>query len=147
MPTTIRPAKLEDVPAIVAIEQASPSAAHWTPEQYNKVIVEGVVLVAEETGNPRGFICAKAVAAEWEIENVVVDSRFLRHGFADELLRKLVQRAQDKAASAILLEVRQSNVPARRLYEKHGFRESGRRPRYYPDPMEDAILYKLQFDR
>jgi ribosomal-protein-alanine N-acetyltransferase len=76
-----------------------------------------------------------------------VAAQFLRHGIADELLRELIQRAQSEAASAALLEVRESNLPARRLYEKHRFREVGRRRMYYKDPPEDAILYTLRFDR
>jgi [ribosomal protein S18]-alanine N-acetyltransferase len=59
----------------------------------------------------------------------------------------LIQRAENEAASAILLEVRESNLPARRLYEKHGFRGVGRRQVYYMDPTEDAILYALRFAR
>jgi [ribosomal protein S18]-alanine N-acetyltransferase len=154
MPVTIRSATLNDVSAILAIERQAPSAAHWTSEQYNNLLGSGVVLVAEqaaeesskESGKLSGFICAKAVANEWEIENVVVAAAFLQRGVANELLRELILHAQKAAASAILLEVRESNRPARRLYEKHGFREVGRRPSYYGDPAEDAILYALRFD-
>jgi ribosomal-protein-alanine acetyltransferase len=171
MPVAIRSARLNDVPAILAIERQAPSAAHWTSEQYNKLVdndnESGVVLVAEaanehadehpdehapapcknrkERGTLCGFICAKAVAGEWEIENVVVAAEFLRRGIANELVRELMQRAQSEAASAILLEVRESNRPARGLYEKQGFREVGRRRAYYRDPAEDAILYALRF--
>jgi [ribosomal protein S18]-alanine N-acetyltransferase len=151
MPVAIRSAALNDVPAILASEQQAPGAAHWTLEQYEKLVGSGVVLVAEEAaeeaGRFCGFICAKAVASEWEIENVVVAAAFLRRGIADELVRELIQCAENEAASAILLEVRESNLPARRLYEKHGFREVGRRRGYYRDPVEDAILYALRFNR
>jgi len=151
MPVAIRSAALTDVPAILVIEQQAPGAAHWTSEQYRKLVGSGVVLVAEdaaeETGKLCGFICAKAVASEWEIENVVAAAAFLRRGIANKLVRNLIQRAENEAASAILLEVRESNLPARRLYEKHWFREVGRRREYYRDPVEDAILYALRFDR
>ncbi len=162
MPIPIRSAALNDVSAILAIERSAPSAAHWTSEQYAELIGSGVVLVSEEAvsektvseeavadeaGQISGFICAKPVAGEWEIENVVVAAKFLRHGIANELLRKLIQRAESEAASAILLEVRESNLPARQLYEKHRFREVGRRRGYYKDPPEDAILYALRFKR
>jgi len=151
MPVAIRSAAFNDVPAILAIEQRALGAAHWTAEQYKKLVGSGVVLVAEETGEEAGmlcgFVCAKAVAGEWEIENVVVAAAFLRRGIADELVRELILRAENEAASAILLEVRESNLPARRLYEKLGFREVGRRRLYYRDPVEDAILYALRFDR
>jgi ribosomal-protein-alanine N-acetyltransferase len=150
MPVTIRSAALKDVPAILALERSAPEAAHWTSEQYNKLVESGVVLVAEEevekAGKLCGFVCAKAVAGEWEIENVAVSAELLRRGIADELVRELIHRAKNDAA-AVLLEVRESNLPARRLYEKHGFRKVGRRPLYYRDPPEDAILYALGFDR
>ena len=147
MPATIRPAALNDVPAILAIEQQAPGAAHWTADEYSNLVGSGVVLVAEEAGKLCGFVCAKAIAGEWQIENVVVAAEFLRRGIANQLVRELIQRAASEAASAILLEVRESNLPARRLYEKQGFREVGRRRVYYRNPMEDAILYALRFDR
>ncbi len=151
MPVTIRSAAPEDVPAILTIEQLAPGAAHWTSEQYNKLVDSGVVLVSEEAakqaGKLCGFVCAKAVAGEWEIENLAVSAEFLRRGIATELVRALIHRAENDAASAILLEVRESNLPARHLYEKHGFRKVGRRLLYYRDPVEDAILYALRSGR
>jgi len=146
MPLAIRSARLNDVPALLAIEQQAPDAAHWSSEQYNKLVGSGVVLVGEEAGMLCGFVCAQAAAGEWEIENVVVAAGMLRRGIAGELVRELIQRARSEAAPAILLEVRESNLPARRLYEKHGFREVGRRRAYYRDPVEDAILYALRFE-
>jgi len=146
MLVAIRAAALNDVPAILAIEQQSPGAAHWTREQYNKLVGSGVVLVAEEAGQLCGFVCARAVAGEWEIENVVVAAEFLRRGIANELMRALIQRAKNEVASAILLEVRESNLAARSLYEKHGFREVGCRRVYYRDPVEDGILYALRLE-
>jgi len=107
MSVTIRSAALDDIPIILAIERQSPSAAHWTAEQYHKLVGDGVVLFAEcapsagqerkEQGSPCGFICAKAVAGEWEIENVVVAAEFLRRGVADELMRGLIQGRGMKA--------------------------------------------------
>jgi ribosomal protein S18 acetylase RimI-like enzyme len=103
MPVVIRSASLNDVPAILAIEQQAPGAAHWTAEQYRKLVGSGVVLVAEdaaeETGKLCGFICAKAVASEWEIENVVVAAACVRRGMANELVRELIDRAVGEAAS------------------------------------------------
>jgi [ribosomal protein S18]-alanine N-acetyltransferase len=146
MPGAIRSAVLNDVPAILAIEQQAPGAAHWTRDQYNELVSSGVVLVAAEAGRLCGFVCAQAVAGEWELENVVVATGFLRRGIANELMRMLIQRAKAEAASAILLEVRESNRAARTLYEKHRFREVGRRPAYYENPAEDGILYTLRLE-
>ena len=143
MALAIRSATLNDVPAILVLERQAPSAAHWTPAQYNELVNRGVVLVAEaeERGKLCGFVCAKAVLGEWEIENVVVAAEFLRRGVASELMRGLIQRAKSEAATVIRLEVRESNLPARALYVRHGFREAGRRRSYYRGPAEDAILY------
>jgi ribosomal-protein-alanine acetyltransferase len=141
MPPAIRSAKLDDLPAILAIEQQAASAAHWRAEEYEKLVKTGVVLVAEQAGKVRGFVCAKAVGDEWEVENVAVATEFLRQGIADQLMCALVEQAEKGATSRILLEVRESNQPARRFYEKHAFREVGRRPTYYNHPLEDAILY------
>ena len=148
MPVTIRTAVLNDVPPILAIERQALRAAHWAPERYSELVDSGsgVVLVAEETDQPCGFACARAVVGEWEIENLVVAAEFLRRGVAGELMRGLIQRAKSAAASVIRLEVRESNLPARALYLKHGFQEAGRRRMYYQFPAEDAILYSLRPD-
>jgi len=146
----IRSATLNDLPAIQALEQQAPTASHWTLPQYEKLLSDGVVLVAEQGGHLRGFLCAQNVAVEWEIENVVVATEFRRRGIANALVRALIERARSQKANPLLgevrLEVRESNAPARRLYEKHGFREAGRRRAYYLNPLEDAILYALQLN-
>jgi ribosomal-protein-alanine N-acetyltransferase len=133
------------------MEQQAPIAAHWTSAQYSKLVIDGVVLVAElgseDAAKLCGFICAQPVAGEWEIQNVVVDAGFLRRCIASALMLALIQRAREEHASAVLLEVRESNLAARGLYEKHGFREVGRRRLYYQVPSEDAILYALRFER
>jgi ribosomal-protein-alanine N-acetyltransferase len=146
MPVILRSATLDDVPAILAIEQQAASAAHWPFGQYERLLESGFVWVAEQEGKLCGFVCAKAVADEWEIENVVVAGEFLRQGIADRLMQALIDQAEKGAASRILLEVRESNRPARQLYEKHAFREVGRRREYYRNPLEDAILYALRCD-
>ncbi len=147
MTVTVRSADLTDVPALLAIEQQALGAAHWTFDEYTKLVNSEIVLVAEEAGRICGFICAKTVAGEWEIENVVVAEEFLRRGVASALIHDLIRRAESGLAAAILLEVRESNLAARRLYEKHGFREIGRRRGYYQSPAEDAILYSLKLGR
>jgi ribosomal-protein-alanine N-acetyltransferase len=166
MPFAIRSATLADVPAILAIERQSARAAHWSQDEYEKLVKSGVIWIAEQMNVKQvaepaiaeqgadpsaklcGFVCVKAVAAgreiDWEIENIVVATEFQRQGIADQLMRALIGQAQTLAASTILLEVRESNLAARRLYEKHGFRKSGRRRNYYNNPLEDAILYALR---
>ena len=142
MPATIRPAKPSDIPEILAIEQQAPAASHWSYQQYSKLLETGSILVAEDEGAICGFVCARVAADEWEIENIVVAGAFRRRGVASELLRRILDKAGPRPGSAVFLEGRDSNLPARRFYEKHGFQQVGRRPRYYQKPEEDAILYR-----
>jgi [ribosomal protein S18]-alanine N-acetyltransferase len=74
----------------------------------------------------------------------VVAERARRRGVADGLLEGLLRYVRATRGTVIWLEVRESNHPARRLYLKHGFHETGRRPRYYNSPLEDALLYELR---
>ena len=62
-----------------------------------------------------------------------------RRGLGTGLMRKLLQEALAQGARLMTLEVRAGNGAARRLYEKLGFRETGRRPRFY-EGKEDAVL-------
>jgi ribosomal-protein-alanine N-acetyltransferase len=142
-PATIRTAALEDIPAILAIEQSTPMAVHWSAEQYQARIGNGKAcfLVAESQGQIVGFLCANIVVGEWEIENVVVDETSRRHGLGSQLMRAVIARWQKSGSTVLLLEVRESNVAARALYARHSLHETGRRRAYYRDPVEDAVLY------
>jgi [ribosomal protein S18]-alanine N-acetyltransferase len=139
----IRPAISADVSAIVAIEQQAPGASHWTAQEYERVLISEVVLVAEEGGAVVGFLCAKQAADDWELENIAVAPAFQRRGVAGELLRAWIGRFCQRVSFTVFLEVRESNLPARRFYEKNGFVEVGRRRQYYRQPDEDAVVYKL----
>jgi ribosomal-protein-alanine N-acetyltransferase len=55
----------------------------------------------------------------------------------------LLSAARETNSDSVFLEVRESNVAARSLYEKAGFEQEGRRKSYYTNPMEDAVLYRL----
>jgi ribosomal-protein-alanine N-acetyltransferase len=90
---------------------------------------------------------ARHIASEWELENVVVSSTERRNGIGRRLLRALIDAASQSASESIFLEVRESNLPARRFYQKTGFQQAGVRKGYYRDPPEDAILYRLEVSK
>ena len=142
----IRLATPSDIPAIQDLEKRADTAAHWSDETYQKLLVanagERVVLVADHNGSVSGFLVVRAGQHEWELENVVVDLNIRRRGIASALIHNLVERAREADVEHIFLEVRQSNVSARSLYAKTGFVECGRRSRYYQKPEEDAICYR-----
>jgi len=142
----IRNANPADIPELMRIEQASTSAAHWAEDRYKTLFNESaprrLTLVIEDQGLT-GFLVANAASADWEIENVVIAEKMRRRGRGRALLFELLQRARAQKATLIFLEVRESNLPARRLYENLGFGQIASRPRYYSHPEEDAILYRF----
>jgi len=143
----VRAAIPEDLPHIRAIEQQASTAAHWSEREYEALFASdaptriGLVAI-EESSTPQlaGFVIARCTLDAWEIENVVVGEKHRRHGIGTKLIQELLRRASKGGAVSVLLEVRDSNVAARRLYETLGFSEQGRRRNYYQQPGEDAIL-------
>ena len=142
----VRPAIPADVAALVALARACPTAAHWGDAEYARIFQAGavprIVLVAEESA-VAGFIVARTVGPEWELENIVVSPELQKRGIGLQLISSLRAQASARQAEAIVLEVRASNQPAQSLYRRAGFAENGRRPAYYANPTEDAVLYRL----
>ena len=148
----IRPATIADIFSIMQLERRSATAGHWTEEQYRHAFQrEGatrLVLIAEEISTQAetgalGFLVAQHLPPEWELENVVVAPTARRNGLGKRLLNELLAAAKKTDSTAVFLEVRESNVPARTLYEKAGFEQTGRRKAYYTNSSEDAVLYCL----
>jgi [ribosomal protein S18]-alanine N-acetyltransferase len=160
----IRPATVADIPHIMRLERQSATAAHWTDEQYRQLFQSESsprLLLVVQAAPPRstglksgadagsgivGFLIAHHLGPEWELENIVVAPTARRKGLGKQLLNSLLAAARDKNSNSVFLEVRESNSGARTLYEKAGFRQTGRRKSYYTSPLEDAILYRWTLD-
>ena len=145
---TIRLASEDDIPALIDLERQAFTSAHWSEELYRSFFSEHqwrLVLLAQSAGDnkPVGFLVAQCVDAEWELENIVVAPAQQRKGLGGQLLAAMISKARDGKGEAVFLEVRASNTPARALYEKTGFRQTGMRKSYYQNPLEDAVLYRL----
>jgi ribosomal-protein-alanine acetyltransferase len=154
----IRGAGPADIRLMSQLERFTPTAAHWTKQQYTELFLRGeggaerLILVGEATevfDSPPtplkvflGFLAARHVAQEWELENIVIAPSALRRGLGTRLLDALLTKARETNSECVFLEVRESNAPARSLYEKAGFQQTGRRKSYYANPQEDAILYR-----
>lgn len=93
-----------------------------------------------------GYVVARAVADEGEILNLAVAPAGRRHGVGRALVRAVLHALGTRGVRDVFLEVRESNAAARALYAAHGFREVGRRPRYYRRPAEDAIILRAAID-
>jgi [ribosomal protein S18]-alanine N-acetyltransferase len=151
----VRRATAADVNVMMDLERQSPSAAHWSPQQYEDLFVatsgeeqsqRSAWIVEEEGEEPEllAFLIAHRIDAEWELENIAVAGAVRGRGVGTRLMGEFVAHARAEKGSGIFLEVRESNEGARALYGKMGFEETGLRKSYYSDPAEDAILYQLR---
>jgi ribosomal-protein-alanine N-acetyltransferase len=134
--------RVGDLPAIHAIEQAS-FRSPWPPNAYRSEL---------ETNRLANYLVARiddeivAYGGMWimvdeaHITTFAVHPAWRRQRIGERLLLAFLDIARDRHAAEATLEVRLSNLPARRLYEKYGFRPVGLRPRYYSDDNEDALI-------
>ena len=138
----IEPMRMEDLPAVHAIERASFDAP-WPPEAYqhdletNRLAQYLVARVGDEIAAYGGMWL---MVDEGHIITFAVHPDWRRQHIGERLLLAFLDLAADRGAHEATLEVRLSNLPARRLYEKFGFRPVGLRPRYYSDNGEDALI-------
>lgn len=131
-----------DIPAVHAIERAS-FAVPWPDDAYRNELATNRLasyIVARADDAVVGFAGLWVMVDEAHVTTFAVDPRWRRLGVAQRLLLGLLDIAVARRAREATLEVRLSNVPARRLYEKFGFRPVGIRPRYYSDNGEDALI-------
>jgi ribosomal-protein-alanine N-acetyltransferase len=90
-----------------------------------------------------GYLSFWSVREEMQLLDLAVHPRYRSRGHGSYLLARMIDLACSRGISRIWLEVRVSGSSARRLYEKFGFLESGRRKNYYTDPAEDAMVMSL----
>ena len=103
-------------------------------------------LVALNDDRVAGYVGSQTVVGETDMMNVAVHPDFRRQGIAEALVLALVAELQKIGSNCLTLEVRASNEPARQLYEKLGFYQIGRRPKYYRNPREDALILRKEWD-
>lgn len=90
-----------------------------------------------------GYICFRMFSGEIHLMNIAIHPKKRGNGFGRHLLAKMIEAGRSGGAETAWLEVRPSNIMARFLYKKTGFKETGRSPRYYDDTNEDAIVMSL----
>jgi ribosomal-protein-alanine N-acetyltransferase len=138
----IRPMEVADLPAVQLIERVS-FATPWPTQAYrqeletNRLAHYLVALMGDEVVAYGGIWL---MVDEAHITTFAVHPGFRRRKIAERLLLALLDLARERMAREATLEVRLSNLPARRLYERYGFRPVGIRPRYYSDNNEDALI-------
>ena len=138
----VEPMRFEDLEAVHRIERAS-FRTPWPPHAYRAELETNRLaqyLVARVGDEVVGFAGMWLMVDEGHITTFAVAPEWRRQGIGEWLLLALLDLARSRAAREATLEVRLSNMAARRLYEKYGFRPAGLRPRYYSDDNEDALI-------
>jgi ribosomal-protein-alanine N-acetyltransferase len=135
----IRRLVFADLPSVIAIERR----AFPTPWSLAMFVLElskpeGICLAARRNDQMVGYIICSRFDQVWHIMNVSVDPELQRRGIATSMIDEVLGRVGPEGQ--ITLEVRPTNSGAIALYEKFGFLAAGRRPRYYQDNGEDALI-------
>ncbi len=140
----LRPMRSDDLFKVAEIERRVFSDP-WSAEAFKAGLSAGnqLYLVLDDEGNIAGYCGAMFVLDECEILNIAVDDVYRRNGLATLMLEAVIGLAIENGIKKFTLEVRDSNTPARSLYEKCGFVKVGVRRGYYTSPKEDAILMDL----
>ena len=102
-------------------------------------------LVAMEGETLVGYVGSQSVLGESDMMNIAVHPEHRRKGIAEALVVALVEELAKRGNHSLMLEVRPSNGPAIALYEKLGFSQVGRRPNYYRNPKEDALILRKEW--
>jgi [ribosomal protein S18]-alanine N-acetyltransferase len=159
LPVTLRPMQPTDLDQVLAIAEQSPKAPRWQPSGYTLYFVPDpqthllrtalVAIDSQASPGPaeekvRGFAAATLLLDGQQnlcqLDSMAIHPNARRQGLGSALLRAILVWSADHNARHLALEVRAGNAPAIALYQRSGLRPEGRRPRYYTDPEEDALL-------
>jgi ribosomal-protein-alanine N-acetyltransferase len=140
-----------DIDRVMEIAESLKEAPSWPRAAFERALDPAaqprrIALVAEAAGTVAGFAVASLLPPEAELETIAVASTAQRHGLARRLVAGLAAELGAAQITEVILEVRASNQPAQGLYRGLGFAETGRRARYYHDPVEDAVLMRLRLE-
>ncbi len=139
-----------DLDRVVEITAALKDAPQWPRRVFEAVLGAAtpmrIALIAEDSVARVvvGYIVAGVVPPEAELESIAVSAGHQRQGVAQRLFAVMADELVRAQVREVLLEVRESNQAARGFYASLGFLEEGRRRSYYADPVEDAVLMRMQ---
>lgn len=148
----IRRMTATDVPRVMEIAASLPEAPRWPESAYlNALNLESIprrialVTASQQQGRVEGFIVASFLPPQAELESIAVSAGSQQEGMGRTLFDGLVNELRIAGVLEIVLEVRASNHTALSFYRSAGFSQNGLRRAYYVDPIEDAVVMRLQF--
>lgn len=138
---------ISDVPAVAELERKCFSDP-WSERSVAAELENplSLWLVALLGRTVVGYVGSQSVMEQADMMNIAVNPDYRRQGIAESLIERLVAGLKDKQVSSLTLEVRASNAPAIALYRKLGFSQVGKRPNYYRNPREDALILRKEWD-
>lgn len=149
----LRPMTVADAKFAADLTIRAPEAAGWTEADYAELLNHpesgtGFGFVLEwADGNspvPAGFLIGRVIADEAEILNLAVEPDMRHRGAGRALVREVILYAVARGVKYLFLEVRAGNIAARRLYAGEQFQSVARRPGYYQNPPEDALVLRRE---
>jgi len=138
----IRPMRPLDVPAVLTILRESPEASLWTTASLLETASKEGAWVARVNEQVVGFVAGRSAADEFEIMNLAVARSYRQRGVGSALVNTALAWSRAAGSLRTFLEVRASNSGAIAFYTRLEFEFSGRRPKYYQFPEEDAVLMR-----
>ncbi|MGY1811839.1 ribosomal protein S18-alanine N-acetyltransferase [Blastococcus sp. SYSU D00820] len=144
MTPRLRPMRLADLPAVLALEEELFAPDTWTAAMYRDELARTDTrhyLVADDDGTVVGYAGLIAYPEEAHVATIGVAGSRQGEGIGALLLDALLAEA-DRRSPVVLLEVRADNEHAQGLYRRRGFAEIGRRPRYYQPSGSDAVVMR-----
>ena len=133
----------EGLDDVLALEEASfnnPTTRDWYEAELKRPEVCFIYVLRTPEEPVAAFCAFWLVVDQAHINNLAVRPELRRRGLGTQLLDALVAEAAHLGAIELTLEVRRSNEPALRLYERAGFERAGVRTNYYTNPIEDGLL-------
>jgi ribosomal-protein-alanine N-acetyltransferase len=140
-----RPMTTADMDEIMAIERSAyrfPWSQRFFLQELQVPCARSIL--AEIDGCIAGYVLFWLLPGYIDIHNVAVHVNFRRRGIARLLLRQVLIQAKAQSITRVTLEVRKSNLAAKKLYESIGFLMTGIRQGYYSDNGEDALTMSLK---
>ena len=146
--------RLDDIDQVILIDRLSFSLP-WPASAFRHELVNNptsLLWVAEQDspeGSPRvvGAVVVWMILDEAHIATLAVHPDYRRQGISQQLLVIVLRQAIERGAALATLEVRANNLAAQALYKKFRFEIVGRRPRYYQDNYEDALIMTIDFNQ
>lgn len=139
----IVPMSKDDIEGVVAIEEEAYGKHHWAKASFYDEISNNLAkyyCAKTKTGELVGYAGTWHIIDEGHITTIAVKKEYLRNHIGEAIINRIIEDCYKNNIKYLTLEVRVSNIPAIKLYEKYGFQSLGTRKAYYQDNNEDALI-------